>query len=109
MYSEVGPHGGSHVLKERVLPPIAFSEEEAVAIFFPIHALRHHSSLPFETESSTALSKFYQFMPQDVRDRIDQMKHRVDFVTPKRQVDSPYLSILLDAASEQTNRALDHV
>ncbi|MFS0553952.1 helix-turn-helix transcriptional regulator [Brevibacillus sp. 179-C9.3 HS] len=101
LYSEVGPHGGYHVLKERILPPIAFTEEEAVAIFFAIHALRHHSSLPFETESSSALSKFYQFMPPDIRDRIDQMKHRVDFVTPKRQAGSPYLSTLLDAAIQQ--------
>ena len=34
LYSEVGPHGGYQVLKERILPPIAFTEEEAVAIFF---------------------------------------------------------------------------
>ncbi|WP_409178826.1 helix-turn-helix transcriptional regulator [Brevibacillus fortis] len=101
LYSEVGPHGGYHVLKERILPPIAFSEEEAVAIFFAIHALRHHTSLPFETVSSSALNKFYQFMPPDIRDRIDQMKRRVDFVTPKRQASSPHLSILLDAAVQQ--------
>ncbi len=34
LYSEVGPHGGYQVLNERMLPPIAFTEEEAVAIFF---------------------------------------------------------------------------
>lgn len=33
LYSEVGPHGGYQVLNERILPPIAFTEEEAVAIF----------------------------------------------------------------------------
>lgn len=33
LYSEVGPHGGYQVLSERILPPIAFTEEEAVAIF----------------------------------------------------------------------------
>lgn len=101
LYSEVGPHGGYQVLKERILPPIAFSEEEAVAIFFAVHALRHYSSLPFEAEAASALGKFYNFMPQDIRDRIDQMKNRVDFVTPGRQASSPYLSILLKAAIEQ--------
>lgn len=35
LYSQVGPHGGYQVLKERILPPIAFTEEEAVAIFLP--------------------------------------------------------------------------
>lgn len=108
LYSEVGPHGGYQVLKERILPPIAFSEEEAVAIFFAIHALRHYSSLPFETESASALSKFYYYMPQDIRDRIDQMKNRVDFVTPTRQVSSPYLPILLDAAIQQKVLLIDY-
>ncbi len=55
LYSEVGPHGGYQVIRERVLPPIAFTEGEAVAMFFAVHALRHYSSLPFEAESASAL------------------------------------------------------
>ncbi|PYI55586.1 helix-turn-helix transcriptional regulator [Paenibacillus flagellatus] len=101
LYSEVGPHGGYQVLKERILPPIAFTEEEAVAMFFAVHALRHYSSLPFESESVSALEKFYLHMSGDVRDRIDQMKNRVDFVTPTRQRESPHLPILLEAAVRQ--------
>ncbi|MDQ1913989.1 YafY family protein [Paenibacillus sp. GD4] len=98
LYSEVGPHGGYQVVRERVLPPIAFTEGEAAAMFFAVHALRHYSSLPFEAESASALSKFYLHMPGDVRDRIDSMKHRVDFITPTRRGDAPCLAILLDAA-----------
>ncbi|MCH5585378.1 YafY family transcriptional regulator [Shimazuella sp. AN120528] len=101
LYSEVGPHGGYQVLNERVLPPIAFTEEEAVAMFFASHALRHYSSLPFEEETASALKKFYFYMTGDVRDRIDQMKNRFDFVIPIRQQKTPYLSILLQAAVEQ--------
>jgi predicted DNA-binding transcriptional regulator YafY len=101
LYSEVGPHGGYQVLKERILPPIAFTEEEAVAIFFASHALRHYLYLPFETEASSALSKFYFYMPGDVRDRIDQMKNRVDIFTPERQSKVSYLSILLEASIHQ--------
>ncbi|MBW5449077.1 WYL domain-containing protein [Cohnella sp. CFH 77786] len=101
LYSEVGPHGGYQVLNERVLPPIAFTEEEAAAMFFASHALRHYADLPFETEISSALGKFYRYMPGDVRDRIDQMKNRVDFETPVRHVHSPYLPVLLDAAVHQ--------
>jgi len=98
LYSEVGPHGGYRVLNERVLPPIAFTEGEAVAIFFASHALRHYHYLPFETEAASALGKFYHFMPGDVRDRIDEMKNRVDFVTPERNSRFPYLPLLLDSA-----------
>ncbi|MDU0332669.1 YafY family protein [Paenibacillus sp. 3LSP] len=101
LYSEVGPHGGYQVLNERVLPPIAFTEEEAVSIFFASHALRHYQFLPFETETSSALGKFYHYMSSDVRDRIDQMKNRVDFVAPTRQSAFPYLGLLLEAAIQQ--------
>jgi predicted DNA-binding transcriptional regulator YafY len=108
LYSEVGPHGGYQVLKERILPPIAFTEEEAVALFFACHALRHYSYLPFETEASSALKKFYHYMSGDVRDRIDQMKNRVDFVTPTRQSEFPHLAILLDAAIYQKVVLIDY-
>lgn len=101
LYSETGRHGGYRVLNERVLPPIAFTEEEAVAMFFAVHALRHYDSLPFETESASALHKFYLHMPGDTRDRIDQMRHRVDFVTPGRQAKAAFLPQLLDAAVRQ--------
>jgi len=108
LYSEVGPHGGYQVVRERVLPPIAFTEGEAVAMFFAVHALRHYSSLPFEAESASALSKFYLHMPGDVRDRIDSMKDRVDFITPTRRGDAPCLAILLDAAVRQKVLAVEY-
>lgn len=98
LYSEVGPHGGYQVVRERVLPPIAFTEGEAAAMFFAVHALRHYASLPFEAESASALKKFYLPMSGDIRDRIDRMKDRVDFVAPARRGESPGLSMLLDAA-----------
>ncbi|UFJ42590.1 YafY family transcriptional regulator [Brevibacillus humidisoli] len=101
LYSEVGPHGGYQVLHERMLPPIAFTEEEAVALFFACHALRHFSSLPFEAETNSALHKFFSYLPGDVKDRIDQMKNRVDLVQPTREQSTPYLSILLEAAIRQ--------
>ncbi|WP_037465591.1 helix-turn-helix transcriptional regulator [Shimazuella kribbensis] len=108
LYSEVGRHGGYQVLNERVLPPIAFTEQEAVAIFFASHALRHFSALPFETQSLSALKKFYAHLPSDVKDRIDQMKNRFDFLTPTRQTKSPYLSVLLEAAIEQRVISVDY-
>ncbi|MEJ8548356.1 helix-turn-helix transcriptional regulator [Brevibacillus borstelensis] len=108
LYSEVGPHGGYQVLNERVLPPIAFKEEEAVAMFFASHALRHYSSLPFETQAESALSKFYLYMPGDVRDRIDQMKNRVDIVAPTRQKPAQHLTILLDGAIQQKVLCIDY-
>jgi predicted DNA-binding transcriptional regulator YafY len=101
LYSEVGPHGGYQVLNERVLPPISFTEGEALSVFFAIYALRHYASLPFASESSSALQKFFSFLPNDLKDRIDQMKNRVDFLVPKRKQTSTHLESLLEAAIEK--------
>lgn len=101
LYSEAGPHGGYRIVRERVLPPIAFTEGEAVSMFFAANALRHYASLPFAAESASALAKFYHPMPRDVRDTIDGMKHRVDFVIPERRAEAPCLALLLEAAVRQ--------
>lgn len=98
LYSETGPHGGYQVLRERSLAPIAFTEGEAAAVFFAVHALRHYAELPFEAESASAERKFYLNMSGDIRERIDGMKDRVDFLAPKRRAGAPCLGLLLDAA-----------
>ncbi|WP_102272262.1 helix-turn-helix transcriptional regulator [Cytobacillus massiliigabonensis] len=101
LYSEVGPHGGYQILNERILPPIAFNEDEAVSIFFAIHALRHYISLPFDIEYESIIKKFYLNLSGDIRDTIDQMKDRVDFESVHQQEKSSFLKQLLDAAIQQ--------
>lgn len=101
LYSEAGPHGGYQVLNERILPPIAFSEDEAISIFFAIHALRHYISLPFDTEYESIKKKFYLNLSGDIRDAIDKMKNRVDFVSVYQQEKIPVLKQLLEASIEQ--------
>ena len=51
LYSEVGAAGGYHILKERILPPIVFSESEAKSVFFACQALQFYRDLPFEQET----------------------------------------------------------
>lgn len=101
LYAEYGPHGGYRVLNERLLPPIMFSEQEAVAMFFAYQSLQHYGALPFSEEAVTALTKFYYYLPDDTKQKIDKMKQRVIFWTPKRQAPVPYLQLLLDAALQQ--------
>jgi predicted DNA-binding transcriptional regulator YafY len=101
LYSEVGPHGGYQVLKERILPPIAFSEDEAAAIFFALHALRQYISVPFDAEYESIKKKFYLNLSGSIRDTIDHMKDRVDFLTAAQQEVIPHLKELLEAAIHQ--------
>ncbi|MFE8696104.1 helix-turn-helix transcriptional regulator [Cytobacillus sp. FJAT-53684] len=101
LYSEVGPNGGYQILNERILPPIAFSEDEAVSIFFAIHVLRHYLSLPFDIEYESIIKKFYLNLSGDIRDTIDTMQDRVDFQSIHQQEKMPFLKQLLDAAIQQ--------
>jgi predicted DNA-binding transcriptional regulator YafY len=98
LYSEVGPHGGYRIVKERLLPPIAFTEEEAAAMFLAYESVQQLGDLPFESETRAALAKFYSYMPADAKERIDSMRQRILFKIPKRPVGSPHLKLLLSAS-----------
>jgi predicted DNA-binding transcriptional regulator YafY len=101
LYSQVGAGGGYRVLTERSLPPISFTENEALSMFFAGHALRHYSSLPFEASAESALRKFFAHLPDDVKNRIDEMRNRVDFYTHQRQQQARYLEVLLQASIDR--------
>ncbi|MCI9380586.1 MAG: YafY family transcriptional regulator [Dorea sp.] len=91
LYSEVGAAGGYHILKERILPPIAFSENEAKAIFFACQALQFYRDLPFEQETISMLKKFLNCLPLDVQNSISQLQNKIVFWIPDRHCDSPLL------------------
>lgn len=91
LYAEVGAAGGYHILKERILPPIAFSESEAKAIFFACQALQYYRDLPFEQETISVLKKFLNCLPLDVQNGITQIQNKVVFWIPDRHCDSPLL------------------
>ena len=94
LYSEVGAAGGYHVLRERILPPIAFSESEAKAVFFACQALQYYRDLPFEQETISVLKKFLNCLPLDVQNSITQIQNKVVFWIPDRHCDSPWLKAM---------------
>lgn len=100
LYSEVGAAGGYHVLKERVLPPITFSESEAKALFFACQSLRFYRDMPFEEETDTALKKFLNCLSPDMQHSIMQIQNKVVFWTPDRHCNSPLLRKLFCAVTE---------
>ncbi len=91
LYSEVGAAGGYHLLKERVLPSISFSENEVKAIFFSCQALKFYKDLPFEQEMISVLKKFLNCLPLDLQNSISKIQNKVVFWTPNRHCTSPLL------------------
>lgn len=101
LYSQVGAHGGYNVLREKVLPPISFTEHEAMALFFACQSLQNYKSLPFDDEVNTALQKFMHYMTADRKASIQRMQERLVFWIPPHDLDLPCLKDLLEAALEQ--------
>ncbi|MFE5322355.1 helix-turn-helix transcriptional regulator [Paenibacillus sp. NPDC056579] len=101
LYSEMGSHGGYQVLKERTLPPIAFTENEAIALFFACQSLQNYRQLPFESESRSALNKFFNYLPRDTQQRISELQSKLLFWVPPHDYDTPYLRQLLNAALDR--------
>lgn len=101
LYSEVGAKGGYRVLRERVLPPISFTEHEALALFFACQSLRNYKSLPFENEVDGALRKFIHYLPSELKGKIERMQHRLSFWVPPHELEVPFLREMLEAALEQ--------
>lgn len=102
LYAEYGVNGGYQVLKERTLPPISFTENEATALFFACQSLEHYNSLPFDAEINTALDKFLRSLPDDTKNRIERLKERLRFWVPTQKAEQPYLRVLLNAALDRT-------
>lgn len=97
IYSVQGRGGGYRLLQERLLPPISFTESEAIAIFFACQSLSYFSTLPFGDGAATALHKFYHYLPADIKDQIDRLKDRVMIHSPFRPMSSDILQTLMQA------------
>ncbi|HBG5845580.1 TPA: YafY family transcriptional regulator [Clostridioides difficile] len=96
LYSKVGAAGGYHVLKERILPPITFSESEVKSIFFAYQSLEYYNDLPFEQETISVLKKFLNCIPNDIQYNIENMRRKFVFWTPDRHCSTPLLKELFN-------------
>jgi predicted DNA-binding transcriptional regulator YafY len=91
-----------------MLPPIAFTESEAIAIFFACRSLQYFGSLPFEDGAATALGKFYHYLPADIREQIDRLKNRVVIWHPHRPMSTTSLQTLLQAVMARSVVTIDY-
>ncbi|UUZ97245.1 YafY family transcriptional regulator [Paenibacillus sp. P25] len=97
LYSIPGRGGGFKILNERVLPPIAFTESEAISIFFAAQSLKFFGSLPFGEGTESAMDKFYHYLPPDIKKQIERLKDKVAIWSPNRYMSSACLQVLLQA------------
>ena len=98
IYTEQGRNGGYTVLSSRLIPPILFTEEEAVSIFFAFQAFNYYRDLPFETEIHSVSRKLYSSLQKDAQQKVDKLQSYVAFWSPKRSIETPLLKDVLEAA-----------
>ncbi|MCA1003724.1 helix-turn-helix transcriptional regulator [Bacillus thuringiensis] len=103
IYAEQGRNGGYKVLTNKVIPPILFTEEEAVSIFFAFQSLSYYRDLPFNTEINSVTHKLYNSLQHDAQAKVDKIRSYIAFWNPKRTIDTPLLNKVLTAAIENKN------
>ncbi|MEK4931353.1 MULTISPECIES: helix-turn-helix transcriptional regulator [Bacillus] len=103
IYAEQGRNGGYKVLTNRVIPPILFTEEEAVSIFFAFQSLSYYRDLPFNTEINSVTHKLYSSLQHDAKAKVDKIRSYISFWNPKRAIETPFLNEVLTAAIENKN------
>ncbi|WP_426951207.1 helix-turn-helix transcriptional regulator [Bacillus mycoides] len=103
IYAEQGRNGGYKVLTNSMLPPILFTEEEAVSIFFAFQSLSYYRDLPFNTEINSVTHKLYSSLQNDAKAKVDKIRSYIAFWNPKRTLDTPFLKEVLTAAIENKN------
>ncbi|PEX09638.1 DNA-binding transcriptional regulator [Bacillus cereus] len=103
IYAEQGRNGGYKVLTNRVIPPILFTEEEAVSIFFAFQSLSYYRDLPFNTEINSVTHKLYSSLQHDAKAKVDKIRSYIAFWNPKRTIDTSLLNEVLTTAIENKN------
>ncbi|MED3271670.1 helix-turn-helix transcriptional regulator [Bacillus thuringiensis] len=103
IYAEQGRNGGYKVLTTRVIPPILFTEEEAVSIFFAFQSLSYYRDLPFNTEINSVTHKLYSSLQHEAKVKVDKIRSYIAFWNPKRTIETPLLNEVLTAAIENKN------
>lgn len=102
LYTEPGKNGGYRLLSGRMLPPIIFNEDEALAIFFAFQSLQYYKSLPFEVNITSASRKLFCGLPQDIKPQVEKLKSALVFWHRKRECETPLLKNLLQKSIQKT-------
>lgn len=103
IYAEQGRNGGYTVLTSRLLPPILFTEDEVVSIFFAFQSLHYYRDLPFNTEIKSASHKLYSSLQEEAKRKVDKLQSYIAFWNPKRAIETPLLKAVLETAIENKN------
>ncbi|MDR0300191.1 MAG: WYL domain-containing protein [Streptococcaceae bacterium] len=99
-YSVTGPAGGYHLINQKLLTPVTFSQAEIQAIFFALHALELVSSTPFEQAYPQIQEKLLATLPISQQAAISQLLSSVHYVQRAPLQTNQPLSLILQSILE---------
>ncbi|WP_026828401.1 helix-turn-helix transcriptional regulator [Exiguobacterium artemiae] len=82
IYSERGAAGGYRVLPNRLLPPLALREQEAITLFLMLDWVGQIPDLPFGALRGNLAEWYLHELPGDLEVKLDRLKGRVRFARP---------------------------
>lgn len=80
-YSQTGRNGGFQLLEGYRLPPIMFSEREAISLVLGIALLRSLQARPYAADLDLAAGKLIQALPSVLQQTLHHAQQRIGFET----------------------------
>jgi predicted DNA-binding transcriptional regulator YafY len=86
--------GGYQLTSGPTLPPMAFTDDEAVALAMGLRDVAHGGDPDTAAASLHALAKLVAILPPGVRRRVEQLEHVAEGRPPPRRTDGPSAQVL---------------
>jgi predicted DNA-binding transcriptional regulator YafY len=97
------PGEGFELVEGYYLPPLMFTEDEAVALLLGSRLLTKQSAGSLARSADSALAKIKVALPDQVRARSEALTNIIGFITPKAKfdLDDPQLVLIQNAIQEK--------
>jgi predicted DNA-binding transcriptional regulator YafY len=102
IYSEPGRYGRYVILKNKLLSPIIFTEDEMNAMYFAMLTLESYQSTPFHLNVPYLKDKFEESISKDKIGRLKKMDEVLQMENTRHFNSSPFLKEIVEAAIDQT-------
>jgi predicted DNA-binding transcriptional regulator YafY len=110
------PGVGYELMDGYTLPPLVFTPDEAAGLFLGAKMLLSHTSGSTATHTERALERLVVAMPNQVRERAENLTRAIDFHAPRKRFDlnHPHLQAISDAIRDRRvirleYHALNHI
>lgn len=108
LYAEVGAGGGYRALPNRLMPPLALNQTEALGLFMLLQLLDIVPDFPYGEIRSHLADHYYRSLPSDTKDLIDRIGDYLAFKQRASAVPAPNTTIILEAAMNKSELSFDY-